>query len=213
MIIFGRAGAIWGEHVLTERKPLEQAIREADWDSLLPRLATYAENRLRRVGWAAGRDHEPSAASVQDTVNLAIERCLDGSRKWTDDAPEDLERFLCGVIKSIVSSARKSADRDKATPTEDAGEEVQHHDPLPDEILAEGDRSLLLEATAATVEGDEEQEQLYLAILDGYMKREELAEVLGWTVDAVTAKRIKLQRRLVAGFPELFAKYKQRRKS
>ena len=62
------------------------------------------------------------------------------------------------------------------------------------------------------VKGDEKLELLYLAVLDGNVKREEVAAALGWTVDEVTAARIKLQRRLVAqGFPALFASYKKTR--
>ncbi len=196
-----------------EQKNLEQAIKEADWDKLLPKLAAYAEIRLRRVGRAAGYDSEPRAASVQEIVNLAIERCLSGERKWTDNAPNDLEQFLCGVIKSLVWSAKKHARRDKAMPTENAGDDVRDEQPGVDDVLAERDRSDVLSAAAKSVEGEDDLEALYLAILDGYLKREELAEVLGWSVDAVTAGRIKLQRRLVAHFPELFAQYKQKRKS
>ena len=201
------------EHAVTQPRDLERAIKEADWERLLPRLANYAERRLRRVGWGAGQDNEPSRASVMEVVNTAIERCLDGRRNWTDNATDDLEMFLCGAIKSVTSSAKKAAVRDKATATEDAGAESAHGDPLPDELLAEHDRSTILAAAAKCVEDDEELQALYLAILEGHHKPAEIAELLGASVSVINTSRIKLQRRLVAGFPELFAKYKQRRGS
>ena len=46
------------------KRELRAALREADWEALLPRLVAYAERRLRRVGWILGEDEEPSAVSV-----------------------------------------------------------------------------------------------------------------------------------------------------
>ncbi len=150
---------------------------------------------------------------MQDVVNTAIYRCLNDRRKWTENAPDDLEMFLRGVIKSIVSSAKKSAVRDRATATADAGAETAAEKPMPDEILAERGSSEILSAAAACVEGDDDLEMLYLAILTGTSNREELANVLGWPVARVSAGRIKLQRRLVTRFPEVFASYKKKRAS
>jgi hypothetical protein len=197
---------------VTEGGDLDRAIRDATWESLLPRLAAYAETRLRRVGWAAGKDQQPSGASVKEVVNIAIERCLDGQRK-TFTAADDLETFLRGVIRSVVSDTKKGAVRGKATPTEDAGLNTSSDEPLADEILAENGRSDILAAAAACAEGDPALETLYLTVLEGYVKRDDLAEVLGWSAAEVTAARNKLQRRLLAEWPALFSKYKQRRPS
>ena len=62
--------------------------------------------------------------------------------------------------------------------------------------------------------GDSRLEELYLAIsVEGHTKREDIAEALGWSVDDVTAARVKLQRRLVSQFPELFSKARKRKAS
>lgn len=189
-----------------------EAFAAADWESLLPRLAAYAETRLRRAGWSEGRDTEPSATSVQDVVNLAIEHCLSGHRSWTPAAATNLCGVLCGVISSLVSSQRKGARRDKATASPDAGYDQVDDGLAPDEQLAERDRSVVLEAVAKCVEDDEQLSALTLAILEGNLKREDLAEALGWSVDTVSASKTKLQRRLMSGFREQFAKFKQKRK-
>ena len=189
-----------------------EAFTSANWEDLLPRLAEYAEICLRRVGWGDGRDTAPSAASIQDVVNRAIEHCLGGERSWKPAATTDLCGFLCGVISSLVSSERKSARRDKATASPDAGHDHPDHVVAADQQLAERDRSVLLEAVAKCVEDDEQLSALYVAILDGAVKRDELAEALGWSAEAVTASRAKLQRRLVSRFPEQFAQYQQKRK-
>ena len=190
-----------------------EAFAAADWEALLPSLAAYAETCLRRAGWAEGRDTQPAAASVQDVVNRAIEHCLGGERSWTPDAVANLCGVLCGVISSLVYSQRKSSRKDKATASPDAGRDYADEAPAADEQLAEHDRSSLLEAVAKCAEDDDELSALYLAILEGSVKRDDLAEALGWSADAVTAARNKLQRRLVARFPEQFAKFKQKRKT
>lgn len=197
---------------MTQGGDLDRALTDANWESLLPRLAAYAETRLRRVGWAAGKDHQPGGASVKEVVNTAIERCLDGSRT-TYTAGADLETFLRGVVKSVVSDTKKAAVRDKATATEDAGLNASSDEPRADEILAENCRSDILAAAAGCAEGDPALETLYLTVLEGYVKRDDLAEVLGWSAAEVTAARNKLQRRLLAEWPALFSKYKQRRPS
>ena len=85
-------------------------------------------------------------------------------------------------------------------------------DPAPSVLDAmeeeEGTRAICA-TVEACLKGDETLELLYLAILDGNVKREAIAEALGWSVDEVTAARNKLQRRLVAQFPAKFAAYKK----
>ena len=197
---------------MNESRELISALRDANWEELLPRLVAYAERRLRRAGWARGLDHQPSAMEAQELVNKAIEKCLNGERLWSDDAP-DLEIFLCGVIKSLCSSARKSAVRSRVMLIDDAGANAPSGLPPADEALAERGRSEILEAFAASIKGDEELEDLHRAILEGHTKREQIAEALQWSVERVSAARVKLQRRLVARFPALFADITKRRAS
>jgi DNA-directed RNA polymerase specialized sigma24 family protein len=195
-------------------RDVRAALREADWEALLPRLVGYAERRLRRVGWIVGKDEEPSPVSVEDVINDAIDRCLTGSRTWNTDDPPELGAFLCGVIRSITSISRKKQKRSKTTSVEDIGVEAADPAPSIESVMSDaGDegRGAVRAAVEACVKGDDKLESLYLAIIDGNLKREEIASTLGWTPDEVTAARNKLQRRLVAQFPAQFASFKKTR--
>jgi hypothetical protein len=207
--------------VVTRSRDLGAALREADWDGLLPRLVAHAEWRLRRVGWAAGEDTEPTAMTVQHVINTAIERCLEGRRTWSDSYP-DLETFLKGVIDNLVWTAKKGAIRDKADAMPDAGVDVVDERPSPEDALVTGEdavveeagRAAICAAFEACVEDDPTLQDLYLAILlKGVVKREDIARVLGWTVEEVSGARIKLKRRLLSRFPEMFAKTKKEKMS
>lgn len=191
-------------------RDLRSELRDADWPRLLPRLSLYAGKRLRMVGWGHGRNDEPSAASVQDVVNAAIDRCLDGTRTWNNDDPPELEPFLCGVIKSIVWSERKSFLRSPAASiSQGAGADVEL---LAEERVADTEaRDALRAEIEMCVEDDEDLSMLWLAIQDGAVKPREIAEVLGWDVKTVATARIKLQRRLIRMLPSRFASHKKTR--
>ena len=194
----------------TVKDPLREALREADWEALLPGLVAYAARRLRRVGWAMGRDSEPSKMGVEQLVNSAVEACLDGSRTW-DPAAVDLPGFLRGVIRSLTSSEKKKSVRARTDAREDF-EPVAGAAPSAEErAVEEEERALLLRTIEAAAEDDPDLRALCGAILDGAVKRVELAAALGWSVDRVTAARIKLQRRLVRRAPERFAAARTKR--
>jgi hypothetical protein len=188
---------------------------DANWEQLLPRLVAYADQCLRRVGWADGHDQEPSPMSVKQAINIAIERCLDGSRRWNDDDPPEFGAFLCGVIRSIISDERKKVRRSKLDFDEAsvAGAADPRSDGDGQSDGADEGRTAICAAVEACTRDDEALESFYLAVLDGHTKREDIAAALGWTPDAVTAARVKLQRRLLKKFPQEFASAKARRRS
>lgn len=196
---------------------LLKALREADWEKLLPRLAAYAEQCLRRAGWASGRDSEPDRISVMDVVNTAIERSCDGRRKWNETNPPELVAFLCGVIRSLVSDERKMFKRERTLADVEAIDAAVDSAALPgsaDDDEAENDgRSAICFAVESCTKGDEMLELFHLAVLDGKTKREDIAAALGWSVDQVSAARTKLQRRLIKRFPEEFAAAKKKRRT
>ncbi len=107
-----------------------------------------------------------------------------------------------------------SIQRNKTDSVEDIGAEAADPTPSIESVLNDADdegRCAVRAAFEACVKGDDKLESLYLAIIDGNLKREEIAAALGWTPDEVSAARNKLQRRLVAQFPALFASYKKTR--
>lgn len=190
---------------------LRQALRDADWEALLPGLCGYAANRLRRVGWVAGRDEEPSKLSVEQLVNMAVEACLDGSRTW-NPSTVDFPGFLRGIIRSLTSSEKKSAVRSKTHAQSDFERIVPLAASPEEEAIEEEGRKEILGRIEEAIGDDADLRALHTAILDGATKREELAASLGWSVDRVTAARIKLQRRLVRIAPDRFAPTLEKRR-
>ena len=214
MISFSRRGASSSGVTEHHRDRFRRALRDADWEALLPGLLAYAAARLRRVGWARGNDVEPSRMSVEQLVNSAVEACLDGTRSW-DPTAVDLPGFLRGVIRSLTSSEKKKSVRAKTDTFHDFERIAPLADSPEDDALAEERRIAILSSIEACTTDDEDLRALYLAILDGAVKREEIAAVLGWPADRVTSARIKLQRRLLRRAPTTFAPVhkKQRRAS
>jgi hypothetical protein len=81
---------------------LREALRDADWESLLPNLLAYAKRRLRRAGWLSG-----------ELVNTAVERCLDGKvlasvLGWSEARLSAARRRLW---KKLVRAKRKRRAR------------------------------------------------------------------------------------------------------
>jgi hypothetical protein len=195
----------------TDVSKLREELRSADWEGLLPNLLAYAANRLRRVGWAAGRDVEPSKLSVEQLVNTAVEAALDGTRNW-DPSAVDMGGFLRGIIRSLTSSEKKKAVRSKTHAQSDFDRVVPLVASPEDDAVEEEGRRAILASIEDAVSDDADLRALHAAILDGATKREDLAEALGWPADRVTAARIKLQRRLVRRAPETFAPALEKRR-
>lgn len=170
----------------------------------MPGLYGFAANRLRRVGWAAGRDAEASRLSVEQLVNMAVEACLDGSRTWDPNAV-DFPGFLRGIIRSLTSSEKKSAVRSKTHAQSDFERIMPLASSPEDEALEEEGRQHILGTIEEAVADDADLRALYGAILDGATKRDDIAASLGWSESRVSAARIKLQRRLVRIAPEQFS--------
>jgi hypothetical protein len=191
---------------------LIEAIATADLESMLPRLATYAEKRLNRVGWFSSAKLQNHKMNAQELVDLAIERCVAGKRHWKKQSGyTDLESFLRGVIKSLVSSAVKADKRDQADLDDDG--DVDHVDAATD-VGLESIRTELVAAIESCASDDEDLVAFYFAVVDGqHTKREDIAAALGWDVSRVSAARIKLQRRLEKQYPDMFGDMKKRRAS
>jgi hypothetical protein len=116
------------------------------------------------------------------------------------------------VIRSLASSEKKKVVRAKTDALPDFDRQAPLADSPEDDAVEEENRSAVLASIEACVSDDADLQALYLAVLDGATKREEIAAALGWSVDRVTAARIKLQRRLVRQAPEQFGPARERRR-
>jgi DNA-directed RNA polymerase specialized sigma24 family protein len=154
---------------------LRKALEQVDWEKLLPGLIAYASHRLRRAGWTAGRDEEPSKLSVEQLVHTAVEHALDGSRVWNPQSV-DLIGFLRGIIRSLTSSERKKYVRAKTVTSSEA---VERHagvtDSAEDDALEEEHRLELMRLLESCTDDDSDLQELYLVILDGHTKRDDIA--------------------------------------
>ena len=187
---------------------LVDAIATADLEAMLPRLARYAEKRLSRVGWFTTSTHETHKMGPKELVDRAIERCLGGKRHWKKSSGcPDLEAFLRGVIKSLLSSAVKADGRNPAELDEQG--DVDRVDARGLDMV----RTEIVAAIESCASDDDELTTFYLTVLDGHTKREDIASALGWDAARVSRVRTKLQRRLETQYPELFGELKKRRTS
>lgn len=193
-----------------EHHDLVEAIETADLEAMLPRLAVYAAKRLSRAGWFTTKKHETYKMNPKELVDLAIERCLDGKRRWSKSSGyPDLESFLRWVIRSLVSTAVKADSRSHVDVDVDGDVDQQAAD--------DGELENMQSDIVATIErcasDDDDLTNFYLAVIDGNTKREDIASALGWDVAKVSRVRIKLQRRLETQYPEIFGELKKRRAS
>lgn len=195
---------------MREEHDLRAALRDADWAALAERLANYAERRLRWAGWITDRKTAAHAMTPYELVNHAVDRCLEGKRHWYKDACyPDLESFLRWQIRSLLSTEVKADARDRADFADDGIVEGKSDEPSPEAAVADSERTAVIAAVEACVDGDDDLEAFYWTVLDGHVRREDIAEKLGWTVERASAARVKLQRRLVANHSELFGSSKK----
>ena len=85
---------------MTQRPTLLESLHSPELERILPRLVSYADRRLRRIGWAEGRDHKPAATEPEELVADAVDAALSGKRVWPDDL--DLATFLEGITSNEV---------------------------------------------------------------------------------------------------------------
>jgi hypothetical protein len=193
-----------------EEHDLRAALRDADWPTLMERLANYAERRLRWTGWITDRKTAAHTMTPYELVNHAVDRCIEGKRHWYKDAGyPNLESFLRWVIRSLLSTEIKADARDRADFADDGIVEGNSDEPSPEDAVADRERTAVTAAVEACVDGDDDLEAFYMTVLDGHVRREDIAETLGWTAERASAARVKLQRRLLAKHPDLFGSSKK----
>lgn len=192
-----------------EEHDLVEAISTADLEAMLPRLAAYADKRLGRVGWFSTPTRQTHKMNPKELVDLAIERCLLRKRRWKKKSHyADLEAFLRGVIRSLLSSAVKADAREGADLDDDGDVDQIDHATVAGVTNDATEVAAVIEHCAAE---DEDLAAFYVTVLDGHTKREDIAAALGWDVARVSAARVKLQRKLEKQRPDLFEGLKKRR--
>jgi hypothetical protein len=175
------------------RPTLAEALRSPELLAMMPRLAAYAAGCMRRAGWVEGRDRAPSKLMVEDALHEMVVCCLAGGRAWPATVP--LDRFLFGVIRSVVSHRARAAKR---------LQEVAFEEDVPAPSSRGGRdpewsrRWLKARMREAVRGGDPDVEALFTAYVDGLHERGDLAGTLGWTPERLSAVRDEMKRRIEA---------------
>lgn len=187
----------------------------ADWKGIMPRLLSYADVLIRRCFWRGMRvSYEPGAKcsldgfGADDFVQEAIDRLLNGRRDYNFTVT--LEQNLRGVVRSIIWSSNKSANRRPlAQPVEKSDADGGENDPLnraadpspaPDESLgnveAAGAQKRLLADFERSISHDLELSSLVEAFKDECYLPRKIETLTGIPANRVSELRRKLGRKL-----------------
>jgi hypothetical protein len=173
-----------------------EALARASWDRLLPQLLRGACHYLRALGWAEGHDHRPAVLEGRELLNTAVEGFLSGHRAWPlpPGASEDsLVRVLSKAMFNVAMGRRKLAAVTRRAAGGDALDQQMDESPTASQRFSE---QALLERLRETFAADAEALTLLDTFAEGFTKREDIAEELGWAPDQVSLVRRRMRRRL-----------------
>jgi RNA polymerase sigma factor (sigma-70 family) len=177
-----------------------EALGTNELQDLILQLTHYAEARVRfRCKWFPSQ-RLAGGVEGKDIAMDAITRLLQGRRRWDPDAEPDLLAYLKSVVKSILH------DRVTETRREAVEADPEDEPPLVDQVPAPNpgpeQSAVAAEEAAATnrmLEAlDKEEDQLvFLAILDGTDKPADIAQALNLPVRDIYRIKQKIMRRLL----------------
>lgn len=184
-------------------------LSQSEYETLLKRLTHHALCKMRRLTWrgayVARGGSVPGGYEPYDFALDAIEKLLDGKRKWNREKCKTLESCLRSIIDSDINHLVEHADNTAARRL--AGEssncdgakayEVRGTEPNPLHVVMDRDwQSRFHDAAMTELKGEE-----FLIKLLECMEAEitaplEIADVLGITVDHVNNEKKKLRLKL-----------------
>ncbi len=154
--------------------------------------------RAKRQGWDCAL---PEGQEAADLVQEAVEKVLRGERQWDPISVPDLHVFLTGVVRSLASHLVTGGSSREVT-VDGVGEYIDHNSdsplvPTAETVLIEAERcdEIMCEAFAAAGE-DAVIQKMLDAIMEGYMKADEIAELSGLSLAEVYEGNRRLHRRM-----------------
>jgi hypothetical protein len=170
---------------------------------------------VKRHRWF-GASYDSVEKAAEELAYDAIDRTITGERKWEPAAVPDVEVFLAGVMRSIVSAAAKSPERrtdalstfagaaseDEGLPAEVAVGVIdgRAHMKTPEQHLGEAESVRELIDQALDAAGDDPNaEKVIEAAAAGCFKVDEFVEKTGLTTAQVYAATRKIRDRLRKG--------------
>jgi DNA-directed RNA polymerase specialized sigma24 family protein len=183
---------------------MEEAIwrilEKIDWEEVTLELIDHADIKVRRLKWKTESNEDlPQGKRVEDIAQEAILKTLSGERKWDPERYPDILIFLKLVVDSFISHLVNSQNHKmiQRFPENENGESLESmfstdNSPTPeDEIIAYE----MLDKIYEAIDGDTELQSIMDAIMAGYTKSRDIAEVTGFDVNHVYQLRRKLDRR------------------
>ena len=143
----------------------------------------------------------PEGQEAADLVHEAVEKVLSGERQWDPVRVPDLPVFLIGVVRSLASHL-VTGGSSREVVIDGVEQSIDHNDdpppsPTAEAVLIEAERcdEIMSEAFAAAGE-DAVLQKMLDAIMAGFVKADEIAEVSGLSVADVYQGSRRLQRRM-----------------
>jgi DNA-directed RNA polymerase specialized sigma24 family protein len=176
------------------------------WEETLERLAYHASCKHSRLRWR-GVASGPAPGGIQpgDLAARAIELFLLEKRVWDQAAQPDLEKFLRGVVDSLISSLVRSLENRKSRRigpprAEDESSAVQDFadwvaDPA-ELVVRREEQEAFRTAALKALEGDEQAYEVFECLEADITKPADIAEYLGVPVEEIYNVQKRLRRKL-----------------
>jgi hypothetical protein len=185
-----------------------EPMTDADLHDLLDRATAYADRLIRSKNWRGSRGGVlPAGKSVQDLVQAAFEKILEGAT-WDED--KDLAMVLCGIIRGAVGNLANSWENrnfsnpdDQAEPEDEDGwvsavdRFASSEETADRKASRKEDEDLLLSIIESLKEGSEERRIVESIVFAGAGKRAEVLSDTGLSEKEYEAAKKRLQRFLV----------------
>jgi hypothetical protein len=184
--------------------------KDFEWGKIARRLILHADRKLRARYWRSVHGGPvPGGLEAGDFAYLAINKTLDGGRPW-DPVRTSLQDHLRDVVDSLISGRVLRPENAVTVRTDvdpggcDAGQ-VQDGQPSPESVVISRQ---LEEKLLKHVSADVDLFVLLRAMVEhNTTKPQELAKILGLSVDEINNRKKRLRRAAIAyrNDPDFFA--------
>jgi len=207
----------------TDAGDLIGRMSKEEFDRLVLHLGNYALRESKRYYWRTGDSVElPGGETVESIVYLAIEKTITGERNWDSQKDPDFKKYLMDVIDSLLNHLATGKENTMLTAVPEVGSDdrkdwetgaakrtaeadwLARQTATPEEELlekeaAERDGQLRDRAIGALLESSKDDKELTFvieAMLDGYDKPGEIANVTGIDIRDVYNVMKRLNRKI-----------------
>lgn len=213
-----------------EARKILEGMSSEEFERLVLHLGRYTLRETNRLQWRTGSAVAlPGGETFESIVYQAIEKAWAGERNWNPEQDPDFKKYLMDVIDSLVSHLVASPDNKMFTmePVEgsddmrawegasrkherkhEGGADWMARQPTsPEDLLLEKEEAERkrqgIEMLLAESRGDEDLTYVIQAMLDGYNKAGEIAQVTGIDVRDVYNIMKRLDRKVEAVHTQL----------